>query len=133
MLPSDEEVLKRVDCFAKIFEKYSQGKDDNDEGLDMDDWIAIAKAENSDQEMDDDEYDEKEIDTEVEALEDENELDPDDYEKQLELVQNMHTSREDQFKRLTYWFDSDFIKQMKDAYSARIRELEQQNLPYFNL
>lgn len=133
MPPTDEDVQERGKEFARIFEKYSQGRDENDEGLDMDDWIAIAEAENSDQEMENDnEYDEKKIDTEVEALEDDNE-DPEDYQKQLELVQNMRASPNEQFQRLTYWFDSNFINRMQAAYNARARELEQQNLPFFNL
>jgi hypothetical protein len=100
--------------------------------MDMDDWIAIADAESSDQEMDDDKYDEKNVDTDVEAIEDNTE-DSEDYNKQLELIKNIRASPEEQYERLTYWFEPDFIHRMEAAYRDRVKELERQNLPFFNM
>lgn len=83
-------------------------------------------------EEDEDAYDESLINTEVEALEDTDE-DPEDYKMQLALVRKKPQTREEQLERLTHFYSADFIKNMQEAYVARVAELDQQNLPFWNL
>jgi hypothetical protein len=51
----------------------------------------------------------------------------------LELIKNIRASPEEQYERLTYWFEPDFIHRMEAAYRDRVKELERQNLPFFNM
>lgn len=130
--PNNDDVNERKIIFENIFKKYGHLRDENDEGFDIDTFIAEAEAENPEKEMDEVEFDEKNIDTEIDAFEDNN-LDPDDYKKQMELIKNMRASPQEQFERLTYWFEADFINKLKTLYEARVKELEQSDLPFFNL
>lgn len=98
----------------------------------MDDLIAMVEAENSNQEIEEEE-DKNNIDTETEALEEEEDINSEDYQKQLEIVQNIRADPREQYDRLTYFFEPEFIQRMKEAYMDRAKELEQQNLPFFNM
>jgi len=69
----------------------------------------MAEAQES---ADSDEYDEKNVNSEEEAYE-YSEENPEEYKKQLELIRTPGVSREEQFKKLSYFFDADFIRNLK--------------------
>ena len=133
LFPSDDEIMRRKDDWEKLFEKYSNCADENDEGYDMDDLIAIAEAEDEGrEEFDQMEYDENLIDNKVEAYED-HEEDDRDRNLQLQIVQNMGKSREQQCAALTSYFGAEFIQKMQNLFEQRLKEVEKLKLPHWNV
>lgn len=94
--------------------------------------IAREEAEHPINWSDEEKYDEKDINSDEEALED-NSLKPEDYQMELELIRNRNVSRDEQFERLTRWFEPDLIRKLEQDYKARASELEHLNLPLRNV
>lgn len=127
--PSNEDVRERASLFDGLFKKYENCGDEDDEGYEMDDLIAMADAQESPEPED---YDEEIVDPEKEAYED-SEENSEEYNKHLELIRTPGLSRAEQFERLSYFFDANLIREFERQQIEREREVARMNLPFWNM
>lgn len=121
--PDDETINSRVEIWSTLLSKYENCKDNNDEGYDMDTLIAIAEAEDSNQFVSDyeEEYNPENINPKEEAIE--------EITNEPENCKKFANTKD----KLTFYFSPHFIEKAAEDYQKRCKELEQRNLPFWNL
>jgi hypothetical protein len=133
-LPDDEEMKKRANRWLDIFTHYENCDDTEEDGLDMDDLVAIAEAEDqingivydSDEE---EECDEENINSDEEAIEDNTETVSG---TELELVKNKGLSREETLRLLLDVLPPGFVESVHKVWHKREEEISRLNLPFWN-
>jgi hypothetical protein len=130
--PDDEEYKRRADRWSELFTHYENCDDTEEDGLDMNELVAQAEA---DDEMDgilqdgNEEFDEIDIDSDSdgdEAIEDNSEVTAVD----LALAANPNMSDEQKIQLIMSEYPD--FPQLKEAYEARKKQVAALNLPYWN-
>jgi hypothetical protein len=121
----NQEVQKRRDYWAGLFDKYSKAGDGEEDGIDLDDLIAEEEAKEAEEE--------EEISSYPEALEDSDSKEDND--RQLVPVASGFgkLSAADQLQKLSHQVSPELIAQLQEAYQQRSNELERLKLPFWNM
>ncbi|KAL7020874.1 hypothetical protein ACKWTF_011661 [Chironomus riparius] len=121
ILPNNQQVLERDDKWRKLFEKYENCGDCEDDGYDVVDLIACGEVE--DEELDDI------FDVEDEALESSSESDDFKENNNRDLV--VYNNKPKTLQDLEKIYDPDFIQGLKRAFNKRCAELDGMNLLFW--
>lgn len=113
-------------CWQNLFEKYSYIQDGEENGLSLDDMVAI-------EEISEDPDEENSIDSVVEA-EVEEFIEPTKNCQELAIpFESFHKLAPDQrYERLTSYFAPQLLDKLVGAFNKKIEELDRLNMPFWS-
>lgn len=127
---------ERAEQWKEIFTRFENCTDTEEDGLDFDDLMAIAEAQDADEfdpeyEYEESDYDPDNINVEEEAPEDLN-LKPGNH-NALVLATDRNMGEKEKLKHLQNLFPPGFVEEVKKQWDRRAMEVSRLNLPFWNL
>lgn len=122
----DDELIQRGKTFEELFRKYSNSKDTEEDGLEINDLLAIQEAldEETSEKWDENEEADEASSTEDEEFAENNML-------PLVPYETMKTDREQAYNGFVKIYGKEFVDGLKEAYAKRYYEASQLNLPFW--
>jgi hypothetical protein len=133
-LPDDNEMKRRAERWNQIFKQFENSGEAEDDGMNMDELVAQAEAEDEMdgvlQHDDDEDCDNGYIDSDSgdEAIEDNSE----ETEIDRAIAANPNMSYEEKMKLIMSEYPPGSIELLKEAFKRREKEIEAMNLPHWN-